>query len=47
LGHPIGLAEAVILESLGQALRSAGFALPGGLGGLIAWSLAGLGRTAS
>jgi putative membrane protein len=32
LGHPIGLAEAVILESLGQALRSAGFALPGGLG---------------
>jgi putative membrane protein len=32
LGHPIGIAEAVILESLGQALRSAGFALPGGLG---------------
>jgi putative membrane protein len=32
LGHPIGALEAVILESLGQALRSLGFALPGGLG---------------
>jgi putative membrane protein len=44
LGHPIGLIEAVILESLGQALRSAGFALPGGLGaqegGIVAGALA-------
>ena len=32
LGHPIGLAEAVILESLGQTMRSVGFMLPGGLG---------------
>jgi putative membrane protein len=32
LGHPVGAVEAVILESLGQAVRSAGFALPGGLG---------------
>ncbi|HZA67238.1 MAG TPA: lysylphosphatidylglycerol synthase domain-containing protein, partial [Geminicoccaceae bacterium] len=44
LGHPIGLIEAMILESLGQALRSAGFALPGGLGaqegGILAGALA-------
>ena len=44
LGHPIGVIEAVILESLGQALRSAGFALPGGLGaqegGILAGALA-------
>jgi putative membrane protein len=32
LGHPIGVAEAVVLESLGQAIRSVGFVLPGGLG---------------
>jgi putative membrane protein len=32
LGHPIGVAEAVVLESLGQAVRSVGFVLPGGLG---------------
>jgi putative membrane protein len=44
LGHPVGLIEAVLLESLGQALRSAGFALPGGLGaqegGIVAGALA-------
>ena len=43
LGHPIGPVEAVILESMGQALRSAGFALPGGLGaqegGIVAGAL--------
>jgi putative membrane protein len=43
LGHPIGPVEAVILESLGQALRSVGFALPGGLGaqegGIVAGAL--------
>ena len=32
LGYPIGIAEAVALESLGQAVRSLGFVLPGGLG---------------
>lgn len=32
LGHPIALAEAVILESLGQTMRSVAFMLPGGLG---------------
>lgn len=32
LGYPISLAEAFILESLGQAARSAGFMIPGGLG---------------
>jgi hypothetical protein len=32
VGHPVGPLEAVILESLAQAVRSAGFALPGGLG---------------
>lgn len=32
VGHPIGLAEAVILESVAQGVRSAGFAIPGGLG---------------
>ena len=32
LGQPIGLAEALVLESLGQAARSAGFVVPGGLG---------------
>jgi putative membrane protein len=32
LGHPVSIAEAVILESLGQTVRSIGFMLPGGLG---------------
>jgi putative membrane protein len=32
LGHPVGVAEAVILESLGQTMRSVAFMLPGGLG---------------
>jgi putative membrane protein len=32
LGHPVGLVEAVILESLGQAVRAAAFLIPGGLG---------------
>ncbi|HEX2243710.1 MAG TPA: flippase-like domain-containing protein [Gammaproteobacteria bacterium] len=32
LGHPVGLREALILESLTQALRSAAFAIPGALG---------------
>ncbi|MBI1208221.1 MAG: TIGR00374 family protein [Azospirillum sp.] len=32
LGHPVGVVEAVILESLGQLFRNAGFAIPGGLG---------------
>jgi putative membrane protein len=32
LGHPVSIAEAVIFESLGQALRSAAFAVPAGLG---------------
>ncbi len=32
MGHPVGFAEAVILESLGQAVRAAAFAVPAGLG---------------
>lgn len=32
LGHPVSLVEAMILESLGQAVRGAAFAVPGGLG---------------
>ena len=32
LGHPVGWAEAFIIESLGQAVRSIGFAVPGALG---------------
>lgn len=32
LGHPIGLVEAFMLESLIQAVRGAAFAIPGGLG---------------
>ena len=32
LGHPVGLREAFIIESLSAALRSAGFAVPGALG---------------
>ena len=32
LGHPVGLAEAIMIESMIQAVRSAAFAIPGGLG---------------
>ncbi len=32
LGHPVSFAAAFVLESLGQAIRSAGFAVPGALG---------------
>ena len=32
LGHPVSLVEALVLESLGQGVRSAAFAIPGGLG---------------
>ncbi len=32
LGHPVGWAEAIMIESMIQALRSAAFAIPGGLG---------------
>ena len=32
LGRPVELTEAIILESLGQVARSAGFVVPGGLG---------------
>jgi putative membrane protein len=32
LGYPVGLAEAVMLESLGQAVRAGAFAVPGALG---------------
>lgn len=32
LGHPVGLVEVLILESLGQAVRSAAFPVPGALG---------------
>ncbi|MEN8131159.1 MAG: lysylphosphatidylglycerol synthase domain-containing protein, partial [Pseudomonadota bacterium] len=32
LGHPIGLLESVLLESLGRAVRSASFMVPGSLG---------------
>ena len=32
LGHPVTVAEAVLLESLGQAVRSAAFTIPGALG---------------
>lgn len=32
LGHPIGILEAIMLESLTQAVRSAAFIVPGGLG---------------
>jgi putative membrane protein len=41
LGHPVGPVEAVILESLAQAVRSAGFVLPGGLGAQEGGILAG------
>jgi len=32
LGHPISLTEALLLESLGQAIRAAGFLIPASLG---------------
>ena len=32
LGHPIGLIEAVMVESVIQSIRAAAFAIPGGLG---------------
>jgi putative membrane protein len=32
MGYPVGLAEAVVLESLGQAVRSAAFPIPAALG---------------
>lgn len=32
LGHPVGWGGAIILESLGQAVRSSAFAVPGALG---------------
>ncbi|MEO1522080.1 MAG: flippase-like domain-containing protein [Cyanobacteria bacterium J06633_2] len=32
LGHPISWIDALILESMGQAIRSAAFVIPGGLG---------------
>ncbi|MGK7889769.1 MAG: flippase-like domain-containing protein, partial [Leptolyngbyaceae cyanobacterium] len=32
LGQPVGILEAIALESLGQAIRSAAFLIPGGLG---------------
>jgi putative membrane protein len=44
LGHPIGIVEAVMLESLVQAARSAAFLVPAGLGVQEA-TLVGLGAT--
>jgi len=32
LGHPIGAAEAIVIQSLAMAIRSAAFAIPAGLG---------------
>jgi putative membrane protein len=32
MGHPTALAEAMVMESIGMAARSAGFAVPGALG---------------
>lgn len=32
MGHPVTVTEAIILESLGQGIRAAAFAIPGGLG---------------
>ena len=32
MGHPVGLVEALVLESLSHAVRSAAFPIPGGLG---------------
>jgi putative membrane protein len=32
MGYPVSFAEAVVIESLGQAVRGAAFAVPGGIG---------------
>jgi putative membrane protein len=32
LGHDVSLQQGIVLESLGQAMKSVGFAIPGGLG---------------
>lgn len=32
MGHPVSVAEAIVIESLGQAVRGAAFAVPGALG---------------
>jgi putative membrane protein len=32
MGHPVSFAEAIVIESLGQAVRGAAFAVPGALG---------------
>jgi hypothetical protein len=32
MGHPVGLTEAIILESLTNAIRGAAFVVPGGFG---------------
>jgi uncharacterized membrane protein YbhN (UPF0104 family) len=32
MGHPVSVAEALAIESLGQGSRAAAFVLPGGLG---------------
>lgn len=32
MGHPVSVAEALVIESLGQAVKGAAFAVPGGLG---------------
>jgi hypothetical protein len=32
LGHPVSLGAGLVIESLGQAIRGAAFAVPGGLG---------------
>jgi putative membrane protein len=32
LGHPVSIADAIMIESLSQAARTAAFAIPGGLG---------------
>lgn len=32
MGHPVGIVEALVIQSLGRAVRSAAFMVPGGLG---------------
>ena len=32
MGHPVSFAEAIVIESMGQAVRGAAFAVPGGIG---------------
>ena len=32
MGHPVTLAEALVIESIGQAVRGAAFAVPGAIG---------------